>query len=687
MQTKELRRDGVKLALQVQPFQVLALLLEHPGELVRREQLQSEIWPKDTFVDFDRALNTAITKIRLALGDNAEHPRYIETLPRRGYRFIAGVERSRIIGIDSGASAAADRKRDTRRVWVVIAAAAAGVSVILAAWLGRKPLESGSPSIEVVPLVALHGFQATPAISPDGNQVAFGEYQGDDGAIYTALIGGDKPLRLTVKSGVCCPTWSPDARQIAFMRFQGKGYSINVISALGGNEKTLYTVQAEVRGFCDQLDWSPDGKWLAFSEPSPDNRNLRIALVSRDDLSVRPVTSPIEQEYDCQPAFSPDGSTVAFERGSIGGFGKDLFVTPLNGGVPRRLTFDNAWGGRPTWTPDGRDIVFSSNRGGPLNLWRVPSTGGAPQPVAGVSTIAYAPSISRKGNLLAFEHASINSGIWRLGLKNETHPVGHPKSFITARGLINWRPSFSPDGRNVVFESDRLGFSDIWSCDSDGSNCTQLTSLHGTAGTARWSPDGHRIAFEFQSQHYYDVYVLEVPGGQPRRLVTFPDADNGAPNWSRDGKFIYFYSSHEKGPLQLWKVPFQGGTPVQVTRNGGVYATESSDRRFLYFSKIEQPGIWRMALNGGDERRILDQPQGPQWFNWALARGGIYFVKQDYGEKSGIEFFDFATGKKSLIEAVEKPGFGLALAPDEKSLLYTRTESEDYEITLVKNFH
>src|SRR5262249_28607906 len=149
--------------------------------------------------------------------------------------------------------------------------------------LTRNPLPSPSASIEVVPLVTLHGFQARPAISRDGNQVAFGEYSGKDGAIYTTLIDGDKPLRLTVKSGVCCPTWSPDNRQIAFMRFADEGFRINVISALGGAEKTLYTSGSGIRGMCDQLDWSPDGKWLAFSEPRADRPySLRIALISLD---------------------------------------------------------------------------------------------------------------------------------------------------------------------------------------------------------------------------------------------------------------------------------------------------------------------------------------------------------------------------------------------------------------------
>lgn len=481
LETAELRKAGTKLALQVQPFQVLAVLLKKPRELVTREQLRTEVWPEDTFVDFDHALNTSIAKIRLILGDDAEHPTYIETLPRRGYRFIATVEMPRTEVPEHGATGASDRPRRRRWLPAIAVSAAACLLLMLVGWrISRNP--SPSPSIEVVPLVALHGFQAFPAFSPDGNQVAFGEYEDNNrGAIYTTLIGGDKPLRLTGTSEVCCPTWSPDSRQIAFMRFSKDGFTINVISALGGTEKTLYTARPGIRGSCPRLDWSPDGKLLAFTEPRAE-LNPRVALISLDDLSVHPLTSPPPQEFDCEPAFSPDGSRVAFERGTVGGESRDTFVIPITGGESRRLTFDNAWGGSPEWTQDGSEIVFSSNRGGPMNLWRVSANGGPPRPVAGVSAIATAPSISRKGNQLAYEHDTLTSGIWRISLRDQPHSVGHPTSVTTARGIINTRPSISPDGKKIVFESDRMGFSDIWYCDSDGSNCSQLTSLHGTAG-------------------------------------------------------------------------------------------------------------------------------------------------------------------------------------------------------------
>ena len=143
--------------------------------------------------------------------------------------------------------------------------------------------------------------------------------------------------------------------------------------------------------------------------------------------------------------------------------------------------------------------------------------------------------------------------VWRLDLKDERHTLAPPVRLLSGRGVI-WKPSYSPDGKKIAFESDRMGYSDIWMCDSDGSNCSQLTNRHGTTATARWSPDGRYLAFESVTQDYYQLGVLELPDGTPHMLTTFPETNNGAPSWSRDGKSIYFYSVHDPG-YQLWKIP------------------------------------------------------------------------------------------------------------------------------------
>ncbi len=689
--TGELRKNGVKIPLQGQPFQVCAILLSHAGELVSREELRQQVWPEDTFVDFDHALNTAITKIRMALGDQADNPRFVETLPRRGYRFIAPVDKPTApepVSIPPQPAAEGVR---TKGLWIAGAALVLALLSAVGIWrFSRNRAEAALPPLEIVPMAAVPGFEHDPAFSPDGNQVAFGLSGSEASGIYTTMVGGEKTLRLTSSPADYSPTWSPDGRRVAFYRDVDKGTAIYAVPALGGTEQRLYSGLSSA--WTTGLNWSPDGKALAFADSHGETNHTWISLLSLADSSTRQLTFPSGPEIDYSPAFSPDGSTVSFVRGSIVGVVSDLYVVPIAGGVAKRLTFDNTWIiGSPTWTPDGHDIVFSSDRGGGLSsLWRVSPTGGPLRPVASVGVIAWSPSISPKGNQLVYQRMFFKDNLFRLNLKDETHPQSPPVLVKSDKGF-NWRPHFSPDGKRFTVESNGLGHSEIWACDTGGANCGQLTSLRGTAGAARWSPDGRYIAFEFRPKERSEVYLLEVGGGMPQLLPTLPGANNGGPSWSRDGKSIYFYSDKTGEPFQLWKMSIPGGPPVQITKKGGVFAVESEDGRFLYFVKFDAPGIWRMPLDGGEEKLVLPRAGGHEWFNWALTRTGIYFRDSGKSENKDtvgvLKFFDFATGKTTTVTATDQPGgVGLAVSPDGRSILYDDKGDAESTIMLVKNF-
>ncbi len=683
LQGGELRKRGRRVKLQEQPFRVLALLLERSGEVVSREELRQTLWPVDTFVDFDHGLNSAVARLRETLNDSASQPRFIETIPRQGYRFIAPLELPAVP--EPSPPNARLETPSSRGRWV---AAGATLLVLLCGigvwWFVQERADASLPPVEVVPLVGLPGYEAGPAFSPDGNQVAFLQFGGQENTgIYTTVVGGEKSLRLTKNLNDCCVTWSPDGREVAFLRFSEKNFDVDEIPALGGTERRLYTAP---RPLWATLSWTPDGKTLAFPETSPNSYRSWIALLTPGSSTTRPLTSPPGEARDAGAVFSPDGSKVAFIRGTIAGVVNDLYVVPASGGEPKRLTFDNQPMFGVTWSSDGHDIVFSSQRGGQDSLWRVSASGGVPQQVPGAGSAAYSPSVSPKGNMMVYQQKMGKDNIWRIRLKDEKHAQGVPAVVVSAKGG-KLRPDFSPDGKKIAFESDRLGNMEIWACDSDGQNCAQLTSLHGTAGRASWSPDGRHIAFEFHPTEHAEIYVLDVPGGIPRMVSTIPGADNLVPSWSRDGKWIYFTSKPGSGPFQLWRAPFEGGAPVQITTAGGLAAAESADGQFLYYSKYEADGIWRMPLRGGQEERVLDRPAGNDWFNWGLARNGIYFLDRSVEPKSTVNFFELATRKITQISSLDKPtGWGLALAPDGRSLLYVEVDFEESNIMLVKNF-
>jgi Tol biopolymer transport system component len=367
----------------------------------------------------------------------------------------------------------------------------------------------------------------------------------------------------------------------------------------------------------------------------------------------------------------------------------ELYVVPTRGGEARRLTFDQRtiWS-LPAWMPDGKEIVFTSSRSGSSSLWRIAATGGTPQPVAGTSVNGECPTVSLKGNQLAYQQTVYQTDILRFILTGKSLEQSKPVPVIGAKGR-NKRSQFSRDGKKIAFESSQSGYHEIWICDSDGSNCSSLTALRGIAGAPRWSPDGRYIAFEYHPHSYSDVYIAEIRGGQPRLVSTFPDADNGCPSWSRDGQWLYFCSDREHGHFQIYKTRVSGGSPTQVTTNGGIFGVESRDGRFFYFAKFEAPGIWRLPLNGyPEETRVMDQPGGgTEWSAWTLVNNGIYFVAPGANSKDSIEFFDFASEKKVRIVTLDRRrSDGLAISPDGNSILFAQEKLRESQVVLVKNF-
>ena len=222
--------------------------------------------------------------------------------------------------------------------------------------------------------------------------------------------------------------------------------------------------------------------------------------------------------------------------------------------------------------------------------------------------------------------------LWKVMLANARRTLGPPRLILSSNGYVAL-PSYSPDGRKLAFESTQSGYHEIWAAGSDGSNPAQLTFLNGMSGTPRWSNDGRSVAFDYRPGQHSEVYVVDVSGGPPRFVPTIPGADNVVPSWSRDGKWIYFSSNRGKEPNQIWKAPDGGGTPVQLTRNGGTSPTEGADG-FVYYSKhFRSDEIWKVPVGGGDETLVMKASGLDCFCDWALSSVGIYFVINDSARK------------------------------------------------------
>jgi len=588
----ELRKHGVPVKLQEQPAKILLALLRSPGEVVSREELIKELWDNDTHVDYDRGLNAAINRLRQALSDSAESPRYVETVAKRGYRFIAPVDpETAAEPVPPSAVVQAPRSR-TRAVWAI-----GGAGVILAlvslAWIVSR--SSVAPPVtsdlQPVPLTSYEGLENHPTFSPDANQVAF-SWNGphlDNFDIYVKTLGSDPPLRLTTQPGMdILPSWSPDGRYIAFARvtrgFVGLGgaaQGIHVVAPTGGPERQLVTGETSA----SPLVWTPDGRQLIFGRDPGGSEPAGVFAVEIQSGSMRLLSAPETAQRHTAFALSPDARTLALATClgsgacSVGLVELDENARPRGAQrqLPQRFDIIQAI----EWTAEGDRLLvteFAMALSPGPQIVVVAAKGAANrQSLSFAGPGSSYPTVSGAAKRLAYAQLQTNPDFfeWRNGAF-----VRSPLS-STHRDL---NPQYSADGAKIAFASARSGRMQIWVAGADGSAAVQLTNSR-TAGSPRWSPDGKWLAYDTQAESgTWDVMLCDSSGRQTRALITHA-ADDKVPSFSRDGKWVYF-SSNRTGRDEIYRVPFAGGEPVQITGSGGWVSFESNDGKSLYYAKV-----------------------------------------------------------------------------------------------------
>jgi Tol biopolymer transport system component/DNA-binding winged helix-turn-helix (wHTH) protein len=726
--THHLYRNGDIVLLPPKEFDLLLLLLRNAGKVMDRESLIQALWP-DTIVE-EANLNVHISALRKVLGESSGEQRYIETLPRLGYRFFAPVkEVNAPVQADDAAATvlSTDNREDIEKSanqqpplkaisnqnekldWVsrhrlaavtlplwLLAVGLLGILLVL--FFRPSQFSAADRSIEspmnVVPLTTYPGRESQPAFSPDGNQVAFvwsGEKEGDSD-IYVRLVDGGNWVRLTSHVGDDVnPVWSPDGRTIAFYRSTNDGDGVFLVPSLGGAERKLTETWANRFGFGMHtwLHWSPGGKWLVLSDKSSTNEPFSLFLFSPETGEKRRLTSPPASVIgDCSPAFSPDGKSVAFVR-VISAVVGEVYLVSADGGEPEQLTFSGEGISNLTWTPDGREIVFSSRYGGKSNLLRIPFEGGTPQWLSESGNSAQYPAFSLRGNRLAWVRNTDNTDIFRITLNSKTEAKEQPANVIPSTA-IETSPRYSPDGKRIAFVSNRSGSDEIWVSGSEGENPVRLTSFRGPlVGSPSWSPDGRQIVFDCRPEGNADIFTISSEGGQPRRL-TSDAAEDIVPSWSIDGRWIYF-TSNRSGRLQVWKTPVDTEEAIQVTEQGGFDPVESPDGQWLYFTADRgSSAIWRMPTGGGKEMPLFDFHQKNYSRMWAVTKEGIYFAIPETSTRSTIKFFSFATNTQKTVAQVE--GYlrsnvsGITLSPNGKSLLLPLVTQRGSDLMMIENF-
>ena len=633
----EVAKAGNVLPLEPKSIRVLLLLIENRDRAVSKEEIFRAVWP-DTAVT-DNALTRVIAQLRRELGDDARQPRYIQTIPTLGYRFIGRLEgeRTLIAGPDH-------RHQSHRRKWV--AAGAVAASVLAAAVF---MLVNRSPRAAVfrnsTQLTTSSGFDGSATYSPDGKWIAYTSDRAGAFEIYKrAATGSAREIALTSDGAQNVQAaWSPDGKWIAYHSVAKGG--IWTIPAAGGTPRRITQSGS-------QPAWSPDSRRIAFRSENVTSlaatdlvsgTRSYICVVSADGGEPATVVSTNPPGVKAFPAWHPRSGRLLFA--ALSNKSGELWTVNPDGSRPIRLLVANASVFfSPVYSPSGDRIVyasFSRTREFGLQQARLKNNGdavdGTPELLTRSGTLILRDlAMSPDGSRLLYTSASSSSTFWQLVTTASGEPRGEPSPFYQDVVFRMSFPSFSPDGRHIAFFA-RLfgGQGNIWMMNSDGTASTQLTDSPGFNMMPSWTADGSSIVYSRASADVEGVQLWRKSIRDRSEQLLAHDARPNA--WSRltpDGKDL-IYHRFDRGILNIWSKQIATGNERQLTTDseGAGFPALSSDGTLISYQLVRGPDNYLAVMNRDGSGQVqLNHDRGLSWgFSWSPDHSRILFAGQRDG--------------------------------------------------------
>lgn len=672
----ELRKNGLKIRLQDQPFQVLAILLKFPGKVVTREELRDSVWPQDTFVDFDHALNTAVKKIRAALGDDADNPRFLETVPRRGYRFIAPIlpaSASEPIPVAEMVRRPSGGRENASRFFAIVGVLSVVLALLGLAWK-VVPWHRSDPyePPEFQRLTFDFSGVDKARFTPDGASAVFSAISGNKRELFTQrldaqgsqLLGepGARLLSVSASGDLAVQHESPESMP---MGFEKKAEVLARLSLGGGAPRDLLTN-------VDAADWSPDGRLAIVREVKGKTRlEFPVGEVLYE------TTGWIES-----PRFSPRGDLIAFldhpvrpdDRGTVA-------VVDLSG---KKRTISRFWESVTAlaWSPNGEEVWFSSTYSGVSRALYAVTLSGQERRVLSVAGGLSLQDVSRDGRILITQNnEQVGMRYLGPGIKEPRELSWHNFSIVAG---------ISDDGKKILFGEEGENSGPSYQVDlrpSDGSAPVVL----GEGVAEALSPDGN-WALSIIPAPNDQIVLLPTGAGSPRTLERGPieHYEFMRAGWFGDGKKIFFVGRESGHGPRCYVQNVDGGKPRTMTPEGIAYCSVAPNGKVLAITDELHGLVYASSSSTTPEREIRLNP-GEVPIGWTKDSRYFYFTAS---KENKILRYEFATGRREPWKDLPLPGSsaevkqggGLAITPDGQSYAYTYSTGHS-DLYLVRGLH
>jgi len=605
----ELRKSGILLKLQPQPFRVLLLLIERAGQVVTREEIQQHLWTDSTFVDFEHGINFSINSIRRALSDTAEKPRYVETLMKRGYRFIGVVEQLSVRAQSAAPRAGLHTSQSTKEVlvyprrrgsdglespsgsdlrgnslhWSLGMSVGAAAIVLSLAVLGIYLWKSRQRALnlEEMHIVRLteNGNAEEAAISPNGQYVVYVLRDGEQRSLNVRQVATGSDVQILPPAVVELRglTFSPDGNYIFYLRTPAENFSVDSLyqmPVLGGPPREL------IRDIDTPISFSPDGKQFAFVRIGPtDGTHLMVANADGTDERVLAMRPAISLYF---AAWSPNGKTIVFAGPDSPGGGSHIWaVSPADGNMQSVYTTQSSVG-RALWLPNGRGMLATirdpaQGRG---QIWSISYPGGEARRVTNdlIDYELQALNLTHDGKSMVTIENTISSNLWVAPGGVAAHAGQITSGRVGVRGIS------AVPARTIVFLNQK---DDLYSIHEDGSALTLLTPKMHENGNPSACRDGRHIVFESRLDGGRNIWGMDVDGSHVTQLT-----HNGSalsPVCSPDSQSFQYF---DLNGMKNWRMPIGGGTPTQVDMKNlpAVASSYSPDGKLIAYNDFGPGG-------------------------------------------------------------------------------------------------
>jgi Tol biopolymer transport system component/DNA-binding winged helix-turn-helix (wHTH) protein len=649
LEAGELRRSGVLVRLQSQPFKLLAALLEHPGEVVSREALQLELWGADTTVDFDHSLGIAVNKLREALGDSAENPRFVETLAKRGYRFIAPV---RTIDPQSPApkpNAAPERAGAFRWRWIAASLALVCLLLVLILLLRpavRRPYRVAQVTFSGHVLANDLDVENFPSSASDGARIYFSHIDNGNPVLAVALAANGEISHFHLPSEIGAPligSLSPDgSRLVVRSHLQAEPEQpVWIVPTLGGDARRVPNVLAH------DATWMPDGR--------------RLLVASGNELTIIGANGSDPHKLLTTPGrafwlrWSPDGHRLRFTLRDPKRQTTELWEANADGSNPHPLL--QGWS-QPaseccgSWIHNGDEFVFQSSHSGRSEIWVRRErpwylADREPHQITNGPLDYEAPSTSPGSDRVYFIGANTQFELL-CAIHGSSAFTGLDQNLSAAE-----LAEYSPDGQWVAW----LNLSDgsLWRSRVDGSERIELTTPPLRIFTMKWSPDNRRLAVMAEEPgRPWQVYLIDAEGGKLIPVLN-EDRNEADPDWSSDGQSIVFGRLPDRmdngQPKAIYLLYLETRKVTEIPGSTGFFSPRlSPDDRYIAAMPMDQRAL--MLYDRTTERWTRLTVHGVGDPTWSHDGRFIYF--QDFIE-TGKPIYRIAVpdGKPELVATID----------------------------------